>query len=175
MRVGLAKQRYAARAGELAGVELGVGARGVEQARNVRQVGEACERVDGRRSDELRAEELRADELRAAAASGAPICALMSFMWYLKPNSGMSGSIRKSPPPERLFRSIPNQRTSLPRSKSLRPGSSSSPPSPVVRCLIACSEKTQRLPWVPSFCPPYSAPKAWAQSSITIGRKPKRW
>mmetsp|Transcript_25575 Transcript_25575/g.63293 ORF Transcript_25575/g.63293 Transcript_25575/m.63293 type:complete len:203 (-) Transcript_25575:682-1290(-) len=45
-----------------------------------------------------------------------PICALRSFMWNLNPHSGTSGSMRKSEPTERRFRSMPNQRTSLARS-----------------------------------------------------------
>mmetsp|Transcript_51909 Transcript_51909/g.143792 ORF Transcript_51909/g.143792 Transcript_51909/m.143792 type:complete len:226 (+) Transcript_51909:1483-2160(+) len=93
-------------------------------------------------------------------------------MWNLKPHSGMSGSIRKSEPPERRWRSMPNQRMSLARSYSAAVGSRIIPPSHVVRCLIAWSEKTQMLPWLPSFSCLCSAPIACAQSSMTCGRKP---
>mmetsp|Transcript_5430 Transcript_5430/g.12504 ORF Transcript_5430/g.12504 Transcript_5430/m.12504 type:complete len:246 (+) Transcript_5430:1910-2647(+) len=101
-----------------------------------------------------------------------PMVALTSFIWNLKPNSGTSGSIRKSPPADRRSRSMPNQRISFARECSSSFGVMSTPPSTEVRCLMACREKTHRLPCEPSGFPPNSAPKACAQSSITFGRKP---
>eukprot|EP00967_Tisochrysis_lutea_P078840 scaffold107506_cov37-Tisochrysis_lutea.AAC.1 len=84
----------------------------------------------------------------------------------------MGGSNRKSPPPERRSRSMPNHRVSFARSKSRCVGAIRIPPSMEVRCLMAWREKQHKLPCDPSFLPLNLAPKAWAQSSMTAGRKP---
>mmetsp|Transcript_32602 Transcript_32602/g.83113 ORF Transcript_32602/g.83113 Transcript_32602/m.83113 type:complete len:204 (+) Transcript_32602:1675-2286(+) len=104
-----------------------------------------------------------------------PMVAFTSFMWNLKPNSAMSGSMRRSPPPERRSRSMPNQRSRRARRWSSALGNRMIPPSTEVRCLMACSEKTQMLPCVPSLRPWCSAPIECAQSSITCGMKPNFW
>ena len=70
--------------------------------------------------------------------------------------------------------SIPPRQSEF--SQIIRFGKHMSPPSPVVRCLMACKENVQIFPCSrqPIDLPRHFAPNACAQSSMTIGRKPNR-